>query len=96
MRTAPNSTTVTGRLVKAEAAADGFGGDLEIEVTANESADPEADFIKPPVGQILQAFYGDFKAKDAKLVGHSVRASLTQLGGPSGTRPVVQSLEKAD
>jgi hypothetical protein len=94
MKVAPNRTVVTGRLRKFEPAADGYGGDIEIEVLRNESPDPAADFIKPEAGKVLRAFYAQPDPPAASLpIGRRVRVELTYLGGPSGGRAVVQSLE---
>jgi hypothetical protein len=94
MKSAPNHTVVTGTLRACALAADGYGGDVEIEVVANESPDPNGDFIKPALGQVLRAFCPPPDlARTQSLVGRRVRVQLTFLGGPSGGRAVVQSLK---
>jgi hypothetical protein len=95
MKTAPNRTVVTGLLRQCEAAADGIGGELEIDVSLNESPDAGADFIKPKIGHAMRAFCGsaDDLAKARTLVGQQVQLQLTFLGGPSGGRAIVQSLK---
>lgn len=96
MKTAPNRTVVTGRLLTFQPAADGYGGDLVIEVVTNESPVPSADFIKPQAGKPLRAFYPEPNEREiSSLVGSLVRVDLTFLGGPSGGRAVVRSLEAA-
>ena len=94
MKAAPNRTVVTGRLKKFEPAADGYGGDVEIEVARNESPDPSADFIKPEPGKTLRAFYAQPDPPAGSLpIGKRVRVELVFLGGPGGGRAVVQSLK---
>lgn len=95
MKSAPNATIVTGVVRRCDLAADGFGGEIEIEVTANETSDPKSDFIQPEPGKPLRAFYGELGERaDAKsLVGRRVRAHLTFLGGPTGGRVVVRKLQ---
>ncbi|MCU0896828.1 MAG: hypothetical protein MUC55_04940 [Burkholderiales bacterium] len=94
MKAAPNKTVVTGKLRKFEPAADGYGGDVEIEVARNESPDPAADFIKPQPGKTLRAFYAQPEPSASALpIGKRVRVELTFLGGPGGGRAVVQSLK---
>jgi hypothetical protein len=94
MKAAPNKTVVTGKLRKFEPAADGYGGDVEIEVARNESPDPAADFIKPQPGKTLRAFYAQPEPSASALpIGKRVRVALTFLGGPGGGRAVVQSLK---
>jgi hypothetical protein len=94
MKAAPNKTVVTGKLRKFEPAADGYGGDVEIEVARNESPDPAADFIKPQPGKTLRAFYARPEPSASALpIGKRVRVELTFLGGPGGGRAVVQSLK---
>lgn len=94
MKAAPNRTVVTGRLKKYEPAADGYGGEVEIEVVRNESPDPSADFIKPEPGKTLRAFYAQPDPPARSLpIGKRVRVELTFLGGPGGGRAVVQSLK---
>jgi hypothetical protein len=96
MKTAPNKTVVTGLLQSYEAAADGYGGDVEIEVVGNESLAPSADFIKPKAGKVLHAFCPEFDERTlASLKGRLVKVDLTFIGGPSGGRAVVQSLKAA-
>jgi len=93
MKAAPNTTVVTGTLRTYAAAADGYGGTVEIEVIRNESPDPAADFIRPTTGGTLRAFYAQPDPPAAALpIGRRVRVELTLLGGPFGERMVVQSL----
>jgi hypothetical protein len=93
MRAAPNKTIVTARLRKYESAADGYGGELELEVIRNESPDPATDFLRPQAGKTLRAFYAQTDPPAASLpLGRRVRVELTFLGGPVGGRAVVQSL----
>jgi hypothetical protein len=95
MKAAPNRTVVTGTLRHCTPAADGVGGEIEIEVTANESPEPNADFIRPEVGQALRAFCGQASdlADARRLIGRRVCVHLTFLGGPAGGRAVVQTLK---
>jgi hypothetical protein len=93
MKTAPNRTVVTGTLRSYAAAADGYGGTVEIEVIRNESPDPAADFVKPTAGKTMRAFYAQPDPPAAALpIGRRVLVELTLLGGPFGERVVVQSL----
>jgi hypothetical protein len=93
MKAAPNKTVVTARLRKFEPAADGYGGELELEVLRNESPDPATDFLRPQAGKSLRAFYAQTDPPAAALtMGQRVRVELTFLGGPSGGRAVVQSI----
>ena len=94
VKSAPNATTVTGVVRRCELAADGFGGELELEVTANETADADSDFVQPEAGKPLRVFYSDLseRADPQALVGRRVRAQLTYLGGPRGGRVVVRKL----
>ena len=95
MKTAANSTVVTGTLRACVPAEDGYGSHVEIEVKSNESPNPSADFIKPESGKMLRAFFAPQPALDAAktLVGSEVKATLTYLGGPSGGQAVVQHLK---
>jgi hypothetical protein len=89
MKTAPNRTVVTGRLLTFQPAADGYGGDLVIEVVTNESRS-FGGFLKPQAGS-LRAFYpGPEQEEDLVACRKSVRVDLTFLGGPRG-RAVVRS-----
>lgn len=96
MKAAPNQTIVTGILTAFEAAPDGFGGDIAIDVADNASPEPAADFLRPRPGETMRAFYGALDAAIAQpLVGRRVRVELTFNGGPGGGRAVVRSLEAA-
>ncbi len=93
MQTPPNHTVVIGVLTRYDAAADGVGGEIEIEVSVNVSPDPASDFIRPESGKPLRAFYNQPAPAPAKLpIGRRVRVDLTFLGGPFGSRCVVQKL----
>ena len=93
MKSAPNKTRLTGRLLRFEPAADGHGGEIEIEVIRNDSPDPAADFLRPLAGGRLRAFFPEpDPGVLASLIGRAVRIELTFLGGPSGGRAVVQDL----
>ncbi|HEU5294321.1 MAG TPA: hypothetical protein VFU71_06005 [Burkholderiaceae bacterium] len=96
VKAAPNATIVSGVVRRCDLAADGFGGELELEVTANETPDANSDFVQPEVGKPLRVFYSDLSERPAaqSLVGRRVRAHLTFLGGPRGGRVVVQKLVK--
>lgn len=95
MKSAPNATIVSGRVRRCTPAADGFGGEIEIEVAANETPDARTDFIRPAIGAPLRAFYGELDARvdTTALVGQHVRVQLTFLGGPRGGRVVVRKLD---
>lgn len=95
MRSAPNATLVSGLVRRCDLAADGIGGELEIEVASNDTPDPTTDFIQPELGKPLRVFFGELSgATDTRLlIGRQVRAHLTFLGGPKGGRVVVQKLE---
>jgi hypothetical protein len=93
MKTAPNATVLTGRLLGYTPADDGYGGELEIEVRSNESPDPARDFLRPEPGKVLRAFYAQSDPPAGALpIGKLVRVELTFLGGPFGGRAVVQSV----
>jgi hypothetical protein len=91
MKSAPNLTVVHGTLLAYVPARDGFGGEIEIEVSRNATADPAADFIRPAIGSRVRAFYAR-DASEVPPIGASVRAELTFSGGPSGSRVVARAL----
>jgi hypothetical protein len=93
MRAKSNKTTITGWLRTYQPAPDGYGGEIEIEVIANESSDAASDFLQPLPGHSLRAFYAQPNPPATALpLGKRVKVALTFLGGPSGGRPVVQSI----
>jgi len=93
MRAKSNKTIVTGWLRTYEPASDGYGGEIKVEVIANESSDAAGDFLKPSAGESLRAFYAQPDPPATALpIGKRVRVELTFLGGPGGGRPVVQSI----
>jgi hypothetical protein len=90
MQSAPNKTIVIGRFRAYRPAADGYGGEVEIEVVRNISPDSERDFLKHGPGDALLAFTPEPKIP----VGDAeVTAELTFLGGPRGGRAVLQSFK---
>lgn len=92
----PNETLVSGIVVDWQPAADGQGGDVVIEVLANESPAAPRDFIKPQIGKRLNAYCPpDLQKQAIALMRRRVRAKLAFLGGPGGGRAVVQELHAA-
>ena len=89
----PNKTTVLAWLRKYEPAPDGYGGEMQIEIIRNESADSGSDFLQPSPGQVLRAFYPPSDSPQPALpIGKQAEITLTLLGGPGGERSVVQSV----
>lgn len=90
MNAAPNQTSVKAVVKHIAPAADGYGSELELEILANESANPAADFLQPKKGDRLKVF----TASLGKLAeGSEIRATLGLLGGPSGERAVLRNAE---
>jgi hypothetical protein len=92
MKTAPNETVIHGNLIGYTPAADGYGGDVEIEVIRNDTPDPAADFIRPAAGSRVRAFYPPRDGEPLPPIGTKVAATLTLSAGPFGGRIVVRSL----
>lgn len=55
----------------------------------NDSSSPEDDFIRPAPGEPLHAYCPELPALPP---ASEVTAQLTLLGGPSGSRVVVQDI----
>jgi hypothetical protein len=92
MKIAPNETLIDGALRSYAPAADGYGGDVEIEVIRNRTPDPAADFIRPAAGSLVRAFCPPREDEPLPPVGGKVAAALTLSGGPFGSRIVVRSI----
>jgi hypothetical protein len=85
----PNHTIVEGRVRAIRPEADGWGADVDLLVTRNESPSHDADFIRPAPGSLLTAF----SAEAEKLkVGDVIRARASLLAGPFGGRTVLESV----
>jgi len=91
MQLRPNVTLVKGRVESVTRCADGWGAEVELEVTENVSTARERDFIRPPLGQRLKVFTADPELLPA---GATMQVQLSLLGGPQGSRPVVESAEE--
>ncbi|MBL0163884.1 MAG: hypothetical protein IPP82_09660 [Xanthomonadales bacterium] len=85
----PNRTRVRAVLNAYAPAADGYGGELDLQVLRNDSASADEDFLKPKVGSSIKAF-----AHEQPVIepGQTVDIELTVLGGPRGERTVVQAI----
>ena len=92
MKAAPNETSIHGTLLNYTPAADGYGGEVEIEVIRQDGKDPSSDFIRPAVGSRVRAFCPPESPAPNLPVGQRVNATLTFSGGPFGSRIVVRSL----
>jgi hypothetical protein len=93
MNTAPNETVVSAQLVEWKPAADGYGGDVVLDVLANESPARERDFIRPEAGKRVTAFCPPaLQPQVTALLRRRVRARMTFLGGPTGSRAVLQDI----
>ena len=82
-----NETTVHAVVDRVAPCADGYGHDLELNVLSNDSADPNADFLKPKAGDKLKVFSADAGELRA---GAKIRATLGFSGGPFGQRTVLR------
>lgn len=85
-----NKTIVEGTVERLFPSPDGWGADADVLV---EKIIPSSDesFLKTKPGAILRVFIPD---PDAVRVGHARRMSITVLGGPKGSRAVVQDSEE--
>lgn len=90
MNAAPNQTSVKAVVKHVAPAADGHGNELELEILANESQDPAADFLQPKKGDRLKVFVAGLGKLAA---GARIRATLGLLGGPAGERAVLRQSE---
>lgn len=88
----PNKTLVRAVLGTFTPAADGFGGNLELDVRRNDSASADDDFLRPEIGRAMTAFAAE---SPSLAPGSEVDVQLTFIGGPRGGRAVVQSLHPA-
>lgn len=89
MRVKPNRTSLKGKIRAIRPEADGWGAEIELLVTRNESASSERDFLQPEPGTTMNFFY----AEPAKLkVGDEVAAQATLMAGPFGSRAVLQEV----
>jgi hypothetical protein len=87
----PNETTLKGRVTRVEMAADGFGGDVSIEVTEVPAGDDSPDFVGTSPGATLRLFAAEpHKVKQGEL--YSVTASM--VGDARGQRLVMRSARK--
>ena len=90
MKAAPNQTSVKAVIKRVAPAADGHGSELDLEILANESPNPDADFLQPKKGDRLKVFAAD-PGKLGK--GARIQATLGLLGGPAGERAVLRDAE---
>jgi hypothetical protein len=91
MRIKPNQTLIEGTVRRIVRALDGIGADVEIEVSKNLAADPTQDFVRAQPGQTMLVFAA---VPEEMEEGHCYRLATSMLGGPGGTRVVVQSARK--
>ena len=94
MQVRPNKSNVRGKVTAIRPEPDGWGAEVELEVTRNETpASREADdFVRPTAGSTLKAFYAE---PGAIQVGDDIRAEARLNAGPTGGRVVLHAVEKA-
>jgi DNA relaxase NicK len=87
----PNETTFKGRVTRVDMAADGFGGEVTIQVTDVSEGDASQDFVGASPGATLRLFAAEPRAvKQGEL--YSVTASM--MGDARGQRMVMRSARK--
>jgi hypothetical protein len=86
-----NETRVQALITHVAPCADGYGHELDLEILGNESPDPNADFLKPKIGDHLMVFAVE---PGALKEGLRLRATLALSGGPLGQRVVLRDAER--
>lgn len=87
----PNRTVIEGTVRAIQAASDGQGAELTIEVARNASPSPDADFLKPAKGDVIELFAAE---NPSAAVGERVRVHARLLAGPFGSRTVLEKIER--
>lgn len=90
MNVHPNETSVRAVVKRIEPCADGYGHELRLEIISNESADPDADYLKPKAGDELKAFTADLGDLQN---GSRISAKLGLSAGPFGQRTILRGAE---
>ena len=85
----PNHTIIEGMVRAVRPHPEGQGFAVELAVSKNVSPAEADDFIRPENGQVLSLFAAE---KPAVSVGQEVRAHVQLLGGPFGTRTILQQV----
>lgn len=90
MQIKKNLTMLRGKVTQVEPAADGLGANVKITVENVSPADGMESAIQASPGSTVEVFtpeIGDLKP------GQDRKMAITVLGGPQGTRKVIQELE---
>lgn len=91
MLVTPNQSVFQGRVCAIRAEADGWGGDVELLVTKNESPSRERDFLRLEPGAVVTIFAADL---EQLRVGAAVRVRANLTAGPFGGRAVAESVDR--
>jgi hypothetical protein len=91
MNVHPNQTQVKAVVKQVAPCEDGVGHELDLEVLANESPDPAADFLRPHSGDRLKVFTARL---DDLEEGQQIQATVGLAGGPFQERAVLRKAEK--
>ncbi|SFQ79938.1 hypothetical protein SAMN04515668_4518 [Hymenobacter arizonensis] len=87
----PNKSVFQGRVRAIRSEEDGWGANIDLVVTKNESPILERDFLRPAPGSVVTVF----AANPAKIqVGESLRVHANLTAGPFGGRAVAESLTR--
>ncbi len=89
MQIRPNQTDVVADIVALQNEPDGRGATVRLLVHSNESAEPEADFLRPAAGSTIEAFCAD---ASKVRVGQRVSACLRRNADAFGGRNVVHAI----
>ena len=90
MNVRPNETRVTATVRQVSARADGRGYDVDLEITDNQSPNPDEDFLQVKSGERIQVFSA---AKGELTAGQQIRATLALSAGPFNQQTILRSSE---
>jgi hypothetical protein len=90
MQIKENKTIVEGKVQHIVPSPDGWGVEADVEVESTRPSAGYEDFLGAEPGSTIRVFAPD---PDVLVEGQTRRMSITVLGGPKGSRAVVQSSE---
>jgi hypothetical protein len=91
MQIKQNKAIVEGKVERVTPSKDGWGAEADIQVDKVLPSAGFDNFVQAKPGSVMKVFVPD---PEGIAAGQTRRMSITVLGGPSGSRAVMQSSEK--
>jgi hypothetical protein len=89
MRIKPNKSSLKGKVIHVERAADGWGAEVQFAVEESAAAKGYEDFLQATPGSVVKLFAAEPEGLEP---GKSYTLTVSVSGGPRGERVVIENV----